>query len=190
MGNIQRIAAALLLLSTSAAWAAPAQVLIIRHAEKPETGDDLSPEGYKRAEALVPYFESNPAVTRYGTPVAIYAMKPADDGSGDESRRPIETVTPLAQSLGLRIQANYTRKELQPLVDEIMSTPAYDGKMVLICWEHKKIDTLAKDFGVRPKPDAWPDEVFDKVWELDFSAKDGKLTNFREFSQDVMPGDT
>jgi len=37
----------------------PAQVILIRHAEKPEQGHDLSLPGRQRAAALVPYFREN-----------------------------------------------------------------------------------------------------------------------------------
>jgi hypothetical protein len=65
---------ATLLVSSTAAWATPAQVLIIRHAEKGASGKDLSSAGDARAQALVGFFENNPEVTQYGTPAAIYAM--------------------------------------------------------------------------------------------------------------------
>lgn len=180
----------------SSAWATPAQVLIIRHGEKPATGNDLSPQGYQRAQAYVNYFQTNPAVLDYGTPVAIYAMKPADpndpdysDNSDteDSSNRPIETVTPLAQALGLELHDQYTRKQIPALVNDIMSNPDYDGRMVLICWEHKVINDIAAQFGVNPEPDKWSDDVYDQVWEINFSGD--QVSNFKEFSEHLMPWD-
>jgi hypothetical protein len=172
----------------SSSWATPAQVLLIRHGEKPSTGDDLSPQGQQRAQAYVHYFETNPEVLEYGTPVAIYAMK-ASTGSDDAdfSYRPVETVTPLAQALGLQVQANYEKDDIQPLVSEIMSNPAYEGKMVLICWEHKVIVDIAAQFGVSPTPETWSGSVYDQVWEIDFSGN--QVSNFREFSEHLMPWD-
>jgi hypothetical protein len=172
----------------SSSWATPAQVLLIRHGEKPSTGDDLSPQGQQRAQAYVHYFETNPEVLEYGTPVAIYAMK-ASTGSDDTdfSYRPVETVTPLAQALGLQVQANYEKDDIQPLVSEIMSNPAYEGKMVLICWEHKVIVDIAAQFGVSPTPETWSGSVYDQVWEIDFSGN--QVSNFREFSEHLMPWD-
>ena len=128
--------------------AVPAQVLIIRHGERPDTGNNLSIRGWARPHALVHYFETNPAVTQHGTPVAIYASRP---GSVDPSEREIETVTPLSQAIHVRINATYEEDNYTPMVKEIMNTPQYDGKMVLICWEHRMINDLAAAFGVRPK---------------------------------------
>lgn len=36
--------------------AAPAQIIIIRHAEKPPEGNQLSIKGMERAAALIPFF--------------------------------------------------------------------------------------------------------------------------------------
>jgi hypothetical protein len=174
----------LLLSLTASAWATPAQILIIRHGEKPATGDNLSPEGEKRAQALVHYFRTNREVTRYGTPVAIFAMKPSGQ---DPSNRPVQTITPTAISLGLKIHDKFGRDDIKDVADKILSDPKYDGKMVLICWEHDVIPQLASQLGVSPTPDAWPDDVFDWVYEIDYSGKN--VSSFRIFSQHLMPGD-
>jgi hypothetical protein len=167
------------------ACAAPAQVIIIRHGEKPSTGNELSPQGFQRADALVGFFEHNPAVTQYGAPVAIYAMDPKD---ADGSLRPIETVTPLANALGLTIDHDYVKDQLPALVSDIMANPAYDGKMVLICWEHKVIPTLVQDFGWSAAPDAWSGSVFDQAWVLDFDG--GKVSSFQIVPEHLLPGDS
>jgi hypothetical protein len=183
---IRRLVLTLILaLTTNSAWATPAQVLIIRHAEKPDSGPDLSPDGYERAQLLVNYFETNPNVTEYGTPVAIYAMRP--DKSALSSNRPVETVTPLAQALGLQIQEKYVRKQTAELVQDILSNPAYEGKMVLICWEHHAISDIVANFGVDPLPAAWPDDDFGSVWEINFSGD--QISSFKQFSEHLMPDD-
>ena len=42
------------------------------------------------------------------------------------------------------------------MVKEILTKPEYDGKVVLICWEHKAIGDLATAFGVaQPSRLAW-----------------------------------
>ena len=123
---------------TQAALAAPAQVIIIRHGEKPATGNNLCPQGICRADALATVFPE-----QFGTPAAIYAMAP---NSEDGSMRPIETVTPLANALGVTINRDFTRLQFSEVVNAIKTNPAYDGKMVLISWEHKVIPRLAQTF--------------------------------------------
>ena len=172
------------LLSGSIAWATPAQILLIRHGEKPDTGNQLSDIGLQRAQALRAYFETNPAVTKYGTPVAIFAMK--QDGP-DGSVRPIQTVTPLAADLKTTINEDYLKNDFQGLAKEILSNPAYNGKMVLICWEHKVIPDIAQELGVTPRPADWKGTDFWTVFEIDYTA--AKVSNFKTFSEHLLPGD-
>src|SRR5580692_10946714 len=84
------------LLGGQCAFSAPAQVIILRHAEKPTTGDDLNAKGRQRAAALVPYFLETPEVLEYKTPVAIYAQKSTES---HKSRRPVDTIKGLAKAL-------------------------------------------------------------------------------------------
>ena len=187
MNKIPAVLMAALAASTAAlpARAAPAQVIIIRHGEKPSAGNELSPQGFQRAEALVGFFEHNPAVTQYGAPVAIYAMDPKDV---DGSLRPIETVTPLAKALGLTIDHDYVKAQLPEMVSDILTNPAYDGKMVLICWEHNMIPPLVKDLGWSTAPDAWSGSVFDQAWVLNFDG--GKASSFQIVPEHLLPGDS
>jgi len=171
---------ALTLALSPSAWATPAQILIIRHAEKPATGIDLSPEGYEHAQKLVTYFESNPEVTQYGTPAAIFAMTSSGE---DESRRPLETVTPLATALGIKIHEKFGKDDLNALSQKIMSDASLDGKMVLICWEHHVIPDLARGLGAKDAPDSWNNDDFTSVWELDFEGD--KVAGFRIFKQQL-----
>jgi hypothetical protein len=159
--------------------AAPSQVILIRHAEKPPEGKKLSPEGQKRAQLLVNHFKTN-----FPSPAAIFAMKPRDDNS---SVRAIQTVTPLAESLGLEVKAKFTKKEVESLVKDILGKSKYDDKVVLICWEHDYIPTIVKEFGWDNPSLTWPRDKFDRVWVLNFT--DGKVTSFQNLPQNLMPGD-
>lgn len=181
----------LILSSGVSVWAAPAQVIIIRHAEKPDSGPKLSPKGYERANALPQFFANNPAAIRFGRPVAIYAagVNTAANASDDtgHSIRSILTVVPLAKTLGLRIHEQYLKGDIEPLVKEIMNTRQYDGHTVVICWEHKMILPMVQEFGLSHPPD-WPDEVFDRAWILSFS--NNQISNFENVAQHLLPGDS
>ncbi len=172
------------LVISSFAQATPSQILMIRHAEKPATGNDLDKAGRARAEALVGFFETDPRMLQYGTPVAIYAMAPKKN---DGSMRPIETVTPLANSLGLVLIEKYTRQEYAAAAQEILNKPEYEGKMVLICWEHDVIPDFADALGVSNAP-AWPDQAFDRVWKIDY--ENNQVSSFQDLPQHLMPGDS
>ena len=147
----------------------PAQVILIRHAEKPfpVEGSHLSDQGYARAQAWVPFLRSDPEVNRFGKIVGLYAMKPKNK---DGSVRAIETLEPTAQAMGLPIHAEFMRDEIEPLVREIWNTPTYDHGTVLICWEHKVIPVIAHAMGAVTAPDHWAGSVFDEIWFLAFTA--------------------
>lgn len=156
----------MLLTIASGAEAMPSQVIIIRHAEKPVVGNELSLEGQNRAAALATFFTKDPQVLRYGTPVALFAPRP---GKEDGSVRSIETLEPLAAFLKMNINKQYTPNEFLPMVETIKTNPAYAGKMVLICWEHHLIPEIAHAFGAMQAPRKWHGKVFDRVWILSFN---------------------
>jgi hypothetical protein len=151
--------------AATAASAAPSQVIIIRHGEKPATGGDLLvPQGVCRADALATAFPA-----QFGAPTAIFAMNPNDE---DGSMRPIQTVTPLARVLHLTIDHDYTRKQFSQLVSAVMS----QNGLVLICWEHKAIPDLVSAFedagwspGSATVPTKWSGSDFSSAWILDFN---------------------
>jgi hypothetical protein len=172
--------------------ARPAQVIIIRHGEKPpdaKTNFNLSRKGKIRAAALAAYFHGDAGTAEHGRPVAIFAMGADDKPSEDHSHRPVETVQPLACKLDLPVQGQFTHDRYPHLVKHVLEDPRYDGKIVLICWAHGVIPDIAKAFGVKdPTPDPWPGEVYDRLWVLDF--KDNGKVAFRNLPQKLLFGDS
>jgi len=145
--------------------ATPAQVIIIRHGEKPPVGNALDPQGEERANALPIFFQTNPLVLDFGFPVAVFAFRPA---SSDSSIRGIQTITPTADSFGLAVHSPYSSSETTPMAQFVLSQPQYDGKMVLICWEHNNMANLVTAFGA-PTPPAYPGSRFDLVYKITFT---------------------
>lgn len=158
--------------------ATPAQVMIIRHAEKPETGNGLSPIGMIRAKELVSFFTKSPEVLKYGPLAAIYAARP---GKEDGSVRSIQTVTPLASALKMPLHSQYTAGHYMQMVEEVMTDSAYRGRSVLICWEHHAIPEIARAFGALDAPPKWHGHIFDKVWLIGFGQ--GGVVTFQEFPE-------
>jgi hypothetical protein len=175
----------IVLAATSQALAQPAQVVMIRHAEKPLEGNHLSLQGRERAAALVPYFLETPEIVAFKRPVAIYAQAPKKDTS---SVRSIETVKPLADALKLPIKETYIRDDFRKMVAEIQASHEYDGQTVLICWEHKVIPVMAKEFGVEDAPTKWPGSAFDRTWVITFEP--GKKPQLKDLPQKLMYGDS
>jgi hypothetical protein len=175
----------ILLVVASLAPGHPAQVIIIRHAEKPPVGSDLTLRGEERAAALVPYFLRTEELLKFNTPVAIYAQKPS---SATSSRRAIETVKPLADALRLKVNNSYYRDDYKKMVNEIMQSPEYEGRTVLICWEHRVIPAIASEFSAEGAPTNWPDSEFDRTWVLTFGPS--TTPQFRNLPQQLMYGDS
>lgn len=160
---------------------APAVIYVIRHAEKP-VGDandpNLTPAGFRRAEALPSLFIPKQGRARLLRPDTIFA---AD--TSKHSNRPIETVMPLSQALHLSIDHDYQDEETAAIAKEILSG-RYAGKVVLICWRHGEIPHLAGALGVVDAPAKWDDAVFDQIWEIQWADGNAKLTTLPE---DLFP---
>ncbi len=168
------------------ASAAPAEVLIIRHAEKPpdDRGDHLSPRGFERATALPKIFTNDKRFCEFGPPEAIYAASPVRRKG---SVRSIETVEPLAKHYGQTPIIKFTSAQFKQVAKEILTSEAFNGKSVLIAWTNDEIPKLAKAFGV-VKPGGWPKEVFDRVWRIRY--KNNSVSEFSNLPQKLLPGDT
>lgn len=163
----------------------PSEVIIIRHGEKPPQGNSLNTKGKERAAAFVPFFQERKEVLTHGTPVAIYALKPSKT---DASKRSIETVTPLAEALKVKLNKEFVHDDYKKMVEEIKTSPEYKGKMVLICWEHHVIPEITRAFGALQSPAKWPDETFDRLWVINFS-NTGKAT-LQNLPQKLLFGDS
>ena len=146
----------------------PAQILIIRHGEKPgdpcddSKADDigLSTRGYERAAALA----FNIPVT-FGKIDYLFATK-----NSTHSHRPVETITPLRKALKLKINHDYADGDFEKIAKHILDHSEYSGAPILICWHHGTIPQLACKLHVANPPCPWPCEVFDRVWIIDYAA--------------------
>ena len=168
---------------TSSLCAIPEQVILVRHGEKPKTGINLSQKGQQRAAALAPYFIGTTQLNQYGSPIVIYAQAQKDS---TDSLRPIETMTPLAAALNMKLNTTYTKDQTKDCAQDILTNATYAGKMVLCCFEHDALETLAHKLGVKPKP-KWPNSVYDWVWIINFDSK-GKAS-LQQIPQQLLYGD-
>ncbi|HZQ48472.1 MAG TPA: flagellar basal body-associated protein FliL [Verrucomicrobiae bacterium] len=164
-----------------------AVILIIRHAEKPESGQGLSLAGGQRAEAYVNYFKNFQVDAK---PLKLDCLFATADSK--RSQRPRLTVEPLGKALGLKIDSRFKNKEFQELVDEIESKD--HGKGVLICWHHGEIAELVRALGADPAKllpgSTWPDDEFGWVLQLHYD-HEGHLMpgETRRINENLMPGD-
>jgi hypothetical protein len=164
-----------------------AVILIIRHAEKPETGPDLAPAGAQRADAYVNYFKNFQLDSQ---PLKLDCLFAAADSKN--SHRPRLTLTPLSRALKLPLDTRFKDKDFQSLANDIQSTS--HGKHILICWHHAAIPDLVRALSADPArliPDGkWPAGVFGWLIELRYD-HDGRLKagECRRINEQLMPDD-
>jgi hypothetical protein len=165
-----------------------AVILIIRHAEKPDNGNGLSPAGKRRAQAYVHYFTN---FTMNSEALKLDCLFATADSK--ESHRPRLTLEPLSKTLGLRIDAKFKDRQAAALAKEVQSKPP--GKHILICWHHGEIPQLVQALGADPGqllPHAkWPDGAFGWVLQLRYD-QDGRLMagETKRIDENLMPGDS
>jgi hypothetical protein len=146
----------------SSASAEPAQIVLLRHAEKPPQGAELSEKGWARARALPQVFNSNPQLKMFKTPAALFGMSPSRPG---RSVRSIQTLTPLSEATRVNIETQFRGRDFRRLVETILSTPEYDRKQVVICWRREEIPAILEEFGVGPTRDVGQNQ-YDLIWIL------------------------
>lgn len=178
-----RLLPLVLLFLSAQAHALPAQVLLIRHGEKPPQGDDLSDRGWARAAALPKLF-LRPEFQASGAPVVLFAQQPRADGS---QIRPFETLKFVAEQFHLPIDTDFTRDDVGGIAREIRQNPAYNGKFVVVCWEHNVMEDIAAALGVTPRP-TYPDNSFDRAWLLTYSTADA-APRFEDLPEHLLDGD-
>jgi hypothetical protein len=115
--------------------------------------------------------------TSLARPAAIYAASHAGDGS----RRPIQTVTPLAEWLELPVHSKWG----PGAEDELARDLAERTDPVLVAWHHEAIPKLVKALGYIAVPE-WPDDRFDVVWTL---TRVGAEWRFTQVPQLLLAGD-
>jgi hypothetical protein len=152
--------------------------MIIRHGEKPSDPDDhgLNATGRRRAQALAELFTRPTLPAGLSRPTALYASR------GDTaSLRPLQTLAPLSERLGLRFDATDT--------EQIAAELRRRGGASLVCWAHTELPDNAAALGpVTPRPPRqWPDDRFDMVWVLPSDGNGG--WRFAQVPELVLPGD-
>ena len=180
-------------------------ILIIRHAEKPgeawpgqgmtadETGDkkSLVLRGWQRAGSWSALFAPVLGGPDYPQPAVIYAANPNASTGEESSQRPFETVTPLADRLGLKPDTTYALGQEADLAAKIVGLT---GGVVLVCWEHKAIISALLPAIVGGQiipglPAKWNGDRFDVVLRFD-RATPGTLWSFRQLFPRLLSGDS
>ncbi len=176
------------------------KIMVIRHAEKPpgdpppygvtlegeREKESLTVRGWQRAGALADFFAptnglfSDPSLAR---PQFLYASKPTKHNG---SRRPVETITPLAEKLAIRINSHFPKPETEDMLEEVFLCAG----VVLICWQQESIPKIANYIlgSETTAPQDWPADRFDMVWVFDRDTAAARYS-FRQVPQNLLMGD-
>lgn len=174
--------------------------MLLRHAEKPDKNgepfgvtrsgklskESLEVRGWQRAGALANLLAPvdghfhNRLLAR---PQYLFASKRLKRRG---SRRPIETITPLAKKLGIEINSDFERGEIENLVEQVFSCKG----VVLISWQQEFIPAIAAHIlgSERTAPQDWPDDRFDMIWVFDL-VRGGRYT-FKQVPQLLLARDS
>ena len=141
----------------------PASILVMRHAEKPRSPIDphLSEAGQRRAERLAGWLPET-----FGRPDILFA-------AADKllSRRPRETLEPLAKATGAALRHDVSDKRSEAFAAELLADPRYHQALAVVSWRHKALPELAGALGAKAGecPDPWPGELYDLILRFDYA---------------------
>jgi hypothetical protein len=177
------------------------KIMIIRHGEKPLSSgapfgvqEDGTPgdgagmnmllvRGWVRAGGIAALFGReplrDPALAR---PAHLFACK----AEGEGSRRPYDTLVPLARKIGVEIDGQYGQDDYEAMIKDAMGREG----VVLVCWEHKRIRKICKHLPRHDGPPNefhWPGDRFDVIFVFDL---DGPAYRFSQVPELLLDGDS
>lgn len=139
----------------------PSKLIVLRHAEKTGKKSDtgLSPAGTARADRLATYIPQS-----FGKPDFLLAA-----ATSKRSRRPVETLEPLAAALRLAIESEFDDSDVKKLVRALRDDPSYRGKRGVISWRHSDIPRLVSALGAADDvlPD-WHEDDYTTIVVIDY----------------------
>lgn len=177
------------------------KIMVMRHAEKPakdgapygvtlegdRNKESLQPRGWQRAGALANLFAPTNGKVQNGAlakPQFLYASKPLRRKG---SRRPMQTILPLAEKLSVPINLSYERSNIEGVIREVCSRRG----IVLMCWQREYIPRIAAEIlGTQKRvPETWPEDRFDLIWVFDLDRRAGSY-KFKQIPQRLLMGDS
>jgi hypothetical protein len=146
-------------------------IVLLRHGEKPPKGlGQLDCKGLNRALALPPVIAKI-----FGPPNAIFAPDPSHKlldlpGGRYDYVRPLATIEPTAIFFGLPVNASVGWDDILGL-QRALDEPGYHNAIVLVAWEHKTIENIARMLLITHRGDPtlvpiWHGEDFDSLYVI------------------------
>ncbi|HEV7621607.1 MAG TPA: histidine phosphatase family protein [Flavisolibacter sp.] len=148
----------LLFCSFYASYAQPQKIVIIRHGEKPDKGDNLSCQGLNRSLQLPSVLNK-----KIGVPDAIF-VPALNVGKKTSAARMYQTIIPFAVKYNLSINTKYDVKDEAGVANAIKK----ENGTVLLVWEHKAIIKIIRALGITDQNINWDDNDFDSMWIITY----------------------
>ncbi|GAA5937213.1 hypothetical protein JCM1841_002328 [Sporobolomyces salmonicolor] len=137
------------------------KILLLRHGEKGRNGETgLNATGKKRAKCL------KKVLGRKGPHHVGLILAEGYNPVTKKRRRPYETVKPLADELGLKVDTECEVDDAKCVRKKVERYAKEGGKGdVVICWKHSMLHVIAQELGA-PKTSPYPDDRYDIMWTL------------------------
>ena len=187
------------------ALAAPARIIILRHGEKAGAWK-LCGVGQARADALAAtYLGRNAAQSLFAAgeepaaflAITLHTLELAAPAAATWDL-PVTMFSVLPQK-GADVFDKAFDRRTQEAAAELLANPAWQGKTVVMVWEHKHIANaklVAKSPGeavtlrqllqldrLKDVPETWPSGNYDYFWIVDYAGGSGTPTGFRMMKQ-------
>lgn len=156
--------------SSSCAQSKNLKLVFIRHAEKPDDGDNLSCAGLNRALKLPTVLKA-----KFGLPDRVY-VPALHLGKSTPRARMFQTISPFAIKYNLTINSTFEEEDTKDIAEELASRKG----TLLVVWEHNQIRAILKALGVKVKDLQWPDNDYDTIWVVTFKNDKPVLTVDKE----------
>jgi len=148
---------------------APLKIIIIRHGEKPQTGNNLSCKGFNRS-ILIP----DMIVSKFGIPSFLYVPSVGTDSSSKHARM-FQTITPLAIKYNLAINSQFNGKDSSGITEDILKKTG----TVLLIWDHKSIIPIIHSLGIKTSL-IWSGDDYESIWIVTFKNGNPIFTTDKE----------
>ena len=189
------------------ALAEPARIIILRHGEKAGAWK-LCGVGQARADALAAtYLGRNAAQSLFAAgeepaaflAITLHTLELAAPAAATWDM-PVTMFSVLPQK-GADVFDKAFDRRTQEAAAELLANPAWQGKTVVMVWEHKHIANaklVAKSPGeavtlrqllqldrLKDVPETWPSGNYDYFWIVDYAGGSGTPTGFRMVKQAI-----
>ena len=145
------------------------RVVIIRHGEKSENGDNLSCKGLNRSLQLAGVLKS-----KFGAFDHVFVPTLKASNSTTHSRM-FQTITPYLVRENLSVSSKYDESDINGVASAIKKQTG----TVLVVWEHKNIRKIVRALGIQ-EVQKWEDSDFDSILILNYHNGTPTLSSDKE----------